>query len=258
MTVLSSNNDFVARMLTGHYKRQTIYGEGAAAATTTLLSGADFALQSRTWTQAMPGSLPTGVTSFIPTTLVGWNTQAGPIIVGKKISFGSINLGTNTFTDGSAIATETVAGNSIQPASGVIAEVTTVLNASPGSLSITYVDQSGNAAEATSATALTASAAVGTCSFVPLNTTDWGAIDLTTAAQSGGSSPTGVIELWGMHPIMGIIPVGQNGETAPGFRDLINGPVNICKLGINDGIGFLVGQVGAGGRMGVIQLVGDT
>lgn len=253
---LSSHNSFVSRIAAGFVKRQCIYGENQAITSTTLLVGSTFPLHKISVTQAMNGSLPSGVTSFIPTCAQMFcTTTFGPVLVAKLIDLGNLNIATPTFTDGSNMGSDTVAGQTLSRASAVIAEVTTVLNATPGNLGITYVDQDGNTAEATTVTALTTIAVVGTCAWVPLNSPDWGVRDITTATRTGGTTPTGVVQFWGLVPI-GMLYI--NAETQPGFRDFITTAPNIVKLGINDVIGFIAGATVVRGEHGSIQLVGDN
>jgi hypothetical protein len=258
VTVLLSHNDFVNRIAGGYYKRQHIYGEIQTNPTSTLLAGSTFPLARFGSTQAMNGSLPTGVTAFIPTSaMIHGAGTTYPIIIGKRISFGTLDISgaSGTFTDGSAMPSETVAGQSLQRASAVFCEVTVALNATPGSITITYKDQDNNTAETTTAAALTASAAVGTCCWVPLNSGDWGATDITAATRSLGTTPTGTLKFFGLIPIA---TVEVNAESQPGFRDLLTNVINVVKLGTSDVVDFILSTSTANAFTGFINLVGDS
>lgn len=251
---LASHNAFVSRIAAGYYKRQHIRGDRAAV-TATLIAGTAFAMQKTAYTQVMPGSLPTGVTAFVPTSAAIVGSSGSPHIIGKLVDLGDFNNSTNTFTDGDDMPDQTVGNGTVQLPSTVIMEVTTALNSDPGTLSVTYVDQNGNAAEATTTAALTASAVAGTCSVLPLNAGDWGVLDLTAAVRASGSSHAGAIQFWGFIPLGVLFCTGSD---TPGFLDLLTTTLNPMRLGINDQIGlFQLGAVALAAK-GYIELVGDT
>lgn len=89
----------------------------------------------------------------------------------------------------------------------VAGEITTALSATAHNLTVTYVDQDGNTAEAAAAYAAPVSAVAGRPPtvagqwFVPLNSTDSGARYLTNIAQSTTASVTGVTTWWIAHPL---------------------------------------------------------
>lgn len=84
-------------------------------------------------------------------------------------------------------------------------EVTTVMSATATNLTLTYVDDAGNAAEAATAQALTVSSAVNRIplatplEFVPLNGSDLGLRNFTNVQSSGAN--TGVANMFIGHPI---------------------------------------------------------
>ena len=202
MAALSSVNDYVARIGNGYGAQRPFRVEIDAATTATLYSGQSISMQKSTIVQLME-SLPTGVTGYRLTNCTLQASVATNYMLAKLVNLGSLDISgaSGTFTDGSAMPTVTEANNSNVTFSSVIAEVTTALNATPGSSTITYVDQDGNSAETSPSTALTASAALKTCGPVPLNTADIGVRDITAAARSAGTTPTGVIKYWGVVPL---------------------------------------------------------
>lgn len=211
------------------------------------------------YVQTMPGSLPSGVTSFMPTYVAGEGSAAGTghvLMVTELIKFGEITLATPTFTDGATMGTATELGATIDVASPVIAEVTVALNATPGSLQITYVDQAGNAAEANTAQALTASSPIGSTGVCHLNSGDWGVRDITTATRTGGTTPTGTLDLWGTKPICFMFNSSAN--TLSTNADLLtNGLVRRLGAGAKVGVFLLGTGIAASGYGGMIRFVGD-
>lgn len=202
-------------------------------------------------------SLPSGVTSY---KLVGGRFRASTItctyIVAKMVDMGNINIATPTFTDGSSMPTMLEGNVSRVLSSQPYGEVTTVLNATPGSITVTYVDQDGNTAETTASMALTASAAVGTMFPITLNTGDTGARDITNSTRTGGTSPTGVIKYWGVIPLAVFQP-----QTVAQY-DLVNLTTSdICPVdvGAGDNIYLLcIGSGSAKAAYGSLFFVGDN
>ena len=257
---LQAYDDFVARVANGYWMSQPIWDE-IQTATTALLAAPTTNCQRCGYTRNMPSPLPSGVTAYIPTKIAvhwaGADILRG-LLVAKMISLGSLNIATPTFTDGSAMPTVTELGVSRSLSSAILAEVTTVLNATPGSLTVTYVDQDGNTAETTTADALTASAAVRSCAFVKLNSPDWGARDITAASRTGGTTPTGAIQFWGLIPIMF---VSCNSAQAPNYahENLLLQHFNPARLGAGDRVGcFVMGATATKCVQGDIFIVGDN
>lgn len=102
-------------------------------------------------------------------------------------------------------------------------EVTTVMSATATNLTVTYVDQAGNAAEAAAANALTVSSAVNRIPLptpryaVPLNASDTGLRNVTNIQSSGAN--TGVANMFIGHPIA-VFPCPLANFPAP--LDLVN------------------------------------
>lgn len=253
MAVLTTYDAFLARISNGFWMHQPFWGELQTASVTPAVNSIPSQMLCNT--KAMPSSLPTGVTSFIPVYAASLSsTNNISFLIAKLINLGNLNIGTNTFTDGSAMPTVTELGASNVTSSMIFCEVTTALNATPGNLTVTYVDQSGNTAEAAAAFAMPASAPAKSGFFVPLNSTDSGAQDITTAAQSAGTTPSGVVKFWGVLPIC-FSAAGAIGFTA----DMLLRNFNIVKLGINDVIGVIgAGSTAVKAGRGEIFFVGDS
>mgnify|MGYP001619833152 CR=1 FL=1 len=199
---LSTFDGFISRVAAGYWASESCLSERNPAVSATLFSGQLGTMHLGQNFRAFP-ALPPGVTAYIPTRLIAVSstTDVG-LLWARLINLGELDIGPPTFTDGSAFPTITEAGVSRSASGPILAEVTTVLNATPGNITVTYVDQDGNAAEATVSLALTASALVGTCGFVSLNAGDYAVRDITTATRTGGTTPTGVIKFWGVRPLM--------------------------------------------------------
>jgi hypothetical protein len=193
-------------------------------------------------------SLPGGKNYFAPTIFEACSSRANHLTLMKLVTFGSLDISgaSGTFTDGSVAPTVTEGGVSRQIPSAVLCAVTTALNATPGTFTITYQDQDGNSAETTSALTLAASAAIGSAAFIPLNGTDWGAIDITAAARSAGTTPTGVLTFYYVEPICTLsLPHVGIGAAANFLTD----KVRMVKLSASDSLAIL----GSGTAVGAIQ-----
>ena len=134
------------------------------------------------------------------------------------------------------MGTTTFGGQTVSRSGVLFAEVTTALNATPGNLNVTYVDQSGNTAETNTAVALATAAPVGSGVFVRLNIGD------------------GVIKFWGLIPIGSTITNAYHGGfviDAFNKRPLYRLPANAILGGV------VSGGTSAGGLEGSIRYVGD-
>lgn len=121
----------------------------------------------------------------------------------------------------------------LAPGNFISGEITTALSATAHTLTVTYVDQDGNTAEAAAAYAAPVSAVAARSPtvagqwFVPLNTSDTGARYLTNIAQSTITSVTGVTNWWVAHPItMMPFPIAN----VPFILDGINSAFNLQRI----------------------------
>lgn len=123
-------------------------------------------------------------------------------------------------------ATATAPGNFMS------GDVTTVLGATAQNVTITYVDQAGNTAEASAALAIRASSAVGTIPhtapvwFIPLNSPDTGLRNITVFNLSAANS--GLVDRMIAHPLA-ILP-GVGVANQPFILDGINSAFNLERI----------------------------
>jgi hypothetical protein len=147
------------------------------------------------------------------------------------------------------------------PGSFISGEITTQLSGTAHNLTVTYVDDAGNTAEAAAAYAAPTSAVVGRAPvvaggwFVPLNTGDRGARYVTNIAQSTITSVTGVTSWFVAHPIcMMPFPVAN----IPFVLDGINSAFNLQRIYDDACLFFYTPNVpttGTIGYSGLIQVV---
>ena len=210
---VTTYDGLIARVGANYSATWPFYGE--LQSTTGLLGGNNQALQRLGYARDLT-SYPTGVTGYIATAIQGAisiSSTVRTLFVCQCINLGSLDTSSNVFTDGSAMPTITELGSSVSSYGPVFVEYMNTLGGTPGSITITYVDQDGNAAETSAAQTMSATNPnPGTTGWIVLNGTDWGVRDITTAARSGGTSPTGTVQFWGILPIAQI-SVGGTGSS---------------------------------------------
>lgn len=199
--------------------------------------------------KALP-SIFAGKSYYVPTQVKAISSAVRGVQIVKLVLMGTLDISGPTFTDGSVAPTVTEGGVSRQIPSSILAVVTTALNATPGTMTVTYQDQDGNTAEATGNHTLTASAAVGTSGFVNLNSTDWGAIDITTATRTGGTTPTGVIKFYHVTPVTEIMSVAV--ASYPQFGNAIAMTGLLPKISSSDTLYVMGTSTAASGIKGHI------
>lgn len=130
------------------------------------------------------------------------NVSSMALLLYDRLMFGTQSLNaTNTAWTGVPTRYLTTAS----PGNFFSLEVTTVMSATATNLTLTYVDNAGNAAEAATAQALTVSSAVNRIPlatplwYVPLNASDLGLRNFTNVQSSGAN--TGVANMFVGHPI---------------------------------------------------------
>jgi hypothetical protein len=149
----------------------------------------------------------------------------------------------------------------LAPGNFISGEVTTALSATAHNVTITYVDQAGNTAEAAAAYAAPVSAVAGRAPlvagnwFLPLNAGDTGARYLTNIAQSTITSVTGIANYWVGHPIaMMPFPVAN----VPFVLDGINSAFNLQRIYDNACLAFYTPSIATTATInytGLIQVV---
>lgn len=249
---ITSFNTLIEAQTTEFRASETFYAQAAASGLSLISAQSQSRLLFPGRLRALP-AVPGGKSFFVPTAVEIASTVGRQVIVCELTSFGSIDISgaSGTFTDGSVAPTVTEGGVSRQISSSVLAVVTTALNATPGTLTITYVDQDGNTAETTGSMSLTASAVVNTAAVLPLNANDWGARDVTAAARSGGTSPSGVIEFFHCQPICTVSASAGRATSA----NLLTDYALLPKLAANSALAFLATANTAGAVQGVVHFV---
>lgn len=149
----------------------------------------------------------------------------------------------------------------LAPGNFISGEITTALSATAHNLTVTYVDQDGNAAEAAAAYAAPVSAVamrsptVAGQWFVPLNAGDTGARYITNIAQSTITSVTGITTWWVSHPIA-LMPFCA--ANVPFVLDGINSAFNLQRIYDDACLFFYTPMIASTGTItytGTIQLV---
>lgn len=181
-----------------------------------------------TSTGALPFASPGGSDTAHLTTWTGVGTVVGALMLvdrlfGVSLSHNSAN--TNVTGVPGRYQDATAAGSFIS------ARVTTVLTATAHNITITYMDQAGNVAEAGSAQAARVSAAVGTIPlttpqwFYYLNSGDTGVRKITNWTTSAGN--TGVSDVYIAHALA-ILPMLT--ANVPFILDGINSAFSLVKI----------------------------
>lgn len=258
MSNLQSYDAFVSRFMAGYGANLPFYADIQTATSATVFTTQYLSIADMGYIEAFP-SLPSGVTGYIVTSAECLSSTPGiPILIAKSINLGSINIGTNVFTSGSTMPTLTEGNNSNQTYSPIIAIVTSTLAAAPGSLTFTYNASDGSIGNSTSALALTVSAGVvRSGGFVALNAGHWGASALTNVVQSGGTTPSGTLQFWGVIPIC-LIHQGIT-TNMPAFRNLLTAALNPLRLGASDVIKFFaLSSTSARNILGTLTVIGDS
>ena len=257
---IATFDDLIAQIGAGVVRRQPVYTNIPSALNTsafgTQRSTGTMARGGRT--RAMPGSLPSGVSGFFPVAAILNSSLACSHILGSFVNLGSFDIsGSGTFTDGSAMPTETYLGTSRARISPIFVEVTTPLSfSSTANITVSYTDQDGNAS-ATAAISITNGLLAGQMGFLTLASGDVGCTDIINVTRGGSpGTPSGVIQFWGLVPY-GIIP--QPTATYPAGESFIGaGSFAARKMGVNEELGIIrYGTQSAGAVMGSIVLVGD-
>lgn len=252
---LDAVNDYVARFGSGHWAQFPFQFEQVA----TTSFGA--VASSQMVGQLVLPALPSGVTNYIVTRAHAYSQQGTTfaLLLAHLIDLGSIDISgaSGTFTDGSAMPTVDEGGVSRVTNGAILMEITTVLNATPGALTITYTDQDGNTGQSSGAMTLPASGVVGSAGFATLAGTDCGARDITAASRSAGTTPTGVIKFWGVRPIAVLTPLSN---IVAFCADNLIGPAGFNPLRLPDSarIGIVaLGNVTAKTVIGGLDIIGD-
>ena len=169
---------------------------------------------TRSTTGALGQSNPTGGDTLHLVTATVHSSGTGALAIYDRLWDMTYNHASSTSTAiDSANRPQRYQTAGLAPGNFVGGEVTTTLSANNHTVTITYVDDAGNTAEAASAYTQAQSTAVnqfwaanaGQTWFVPLNSGDRGLRYLTNIAQNTTASVTGVQNFWIGH-MLGIVP----------------------------------------------------
>ena len=275
-TGFASLSDLISEATTGGKSQSLVYHKtgvqvSAAAASAHLWArgampsaGANAAaapggtIPTNTTTGGLKQADPAGADTLHLTTWTGVESNYSNSLMLYDYTFGvnnSLNA-TNTAVTGvpTRYQTTDAAG------SFVSARVTTVLSATATNLTVTYMDQDGNVAEAAPAIAARASSAVETIPltepdwFIPLASGDTGVRKITNVQSSGAN--TGVVDWMICHPLAIMIsPATNSGAVIDG----INSAFSLVEIKTGACLAFmeyLKGTTSAGASYhGLIKLV---
>lgn len=151
--------------------------------------------------------------------------------------------------------------SALAPGNFISGEITTALSATAHNLTVTYVDQDNNTAEAAATYAAPVSAVVGRTPtvagqwFVPLNAGDTGARYITNIAQSTITSVTGVTT-WFVGRPLALVPIPI--ANLPVIFDGINSAFSLERVYDSACLSFMTPAVATAGTItynGLIRLV---
>lgn len=276
----ASLSDLISEATSGGKSQMLMFSKAATTATTVGNAFSCFNVGTLPSASGVGGTSGTGrkTTDATAGALVFANAAGGDTLhlttwTGQATAVSSLmlvdRLWDMTYNHASALSTSIDASNrpdryqtaALAPGNFISGEITTALSATAHNLTVTYVDQDGNTAEAAAAYAAPVSAVAGRSPtvagqwFVPLNAGDTGARYLTTIAQSTITSVTGVTTWWVAHPIaMMPFPVAN----VPFVMDGINSAFNLQRIYDDACLAFYTPQIATTGNItytGLIQVV---
>jgi hypothetical protein len=275
----SSLSDLISEATTGGKSQLLMYQKAATTATTVANAFSCFNVGTlpsaggtggtsgtgrkcvRTTTGALRQDNAAGGDQLHLTTWTGQATAVSSLMLYDR-------LWDMTHNHASALTTNVDASNrpdryqttGLAPGNFISGEVTTA-GTTAHNITLTYVDDAGNTAEAAAAYAFPATAVAGRSPtvagqwFVPLNAGDRGARYLTVVAQSTITSVTGITSWWIGHPIsMMPFPVAN----VPFVMDGINSAFNLQRIYDDACLAFYTPMIATTGNItytGTIQAV---
>lgn len=256
MAVVTTYDGLLTRIGNGYW-RVFPFDSVTKTQCSTSAPNSSFGVMQKMFGQYTIPTLESGVTAYLPTkVMLGSKDNAGVFFLCRMTNLGSLNLGTNTFTDANAMPTVTEMNSSQQRAGPVFAEVTTARDGNAAAFNITYKDQDNNTAETGGNVTVTTNAAVGQGCWCALNSPDWGVRDITAAARASGTG-TGVLKFWGLEPIVQLLSPGSGKGSVD---DMVMQTLNIFPLSAGDVIGAfnMTTTAQTGSINGMVYFVGDS
>jgi len=252
---LTSYDAIIARIAAGFASREQIDGDTPVAPVN--LIGVVGPMHRAASIKSMPTPLPTGVTGYIPTRLHLFGSQnSDTYLFCKTASLGTLDIAGPTFTleNGGIPPQVTELGVTRTLPTALMIEAITNVTGTPGNLTVTYVDQDGNAQETSPSNVLGAGQA-GTAGFVQLNAPDYGITQLVTATRTAGTTPAGTLRFHAVIPLCLLF----YSTTAAVTKNFFGRDFNPVVLGAGDTLQcFNLLNAVALRAMGTITLVGDN
>lgn len=257
MSPLVTADGVQGRVWAGYDKRVPIYGNWPAASGNLFNgSGAASIIRRGAFVQGPPASLESGVTAYIPTKIQLAATLSVPFMLCEMFNLGVLDISgaSGSFTDGVAAPSRKQLGVTAGIPLTVVAEVETALNSVPGTIAYNYLNQDGNSRSSVSS-ALTASSVKWSAGF-PLmaSSGDMAVTDITSCTRAAGTTPTGIVRLWGLSPIYcGLMAPGAGAINV----NLLNEGI-VCRLGAGAQVGLWAFTNSAIAIAGQLTYVGDN
>lgn len=254
---LTTTNQVQGRTWAGYSKRVPVYGNWPASSFNVLNAGVAASLMRRgAFLQGPPSSLETGVSGgYLLTKIQIVSTLSVPFTLAEIFDMGTVDLATGIFTDGVAAPSRKQGGGSATtlPLWPILEIDTTTASTATRTLRLGYTDMSGNA-KVTTAPTIAASSSKWSCGVPILASGDLHVQDITSAVCTGGSSPSGIVRVWGLSPIYdGLL---SPGAAAPNINVLNEGVVARVPAGAK--VGLFVHTNSALAMQGTVTWVGDT
>lgn len=250
MAKFTGHTSAIAQDTAGVCARIPFYYLNSAGVTTTIFT-AEIVRKQFNFVYITIPTLPAGVDYVVPTfECTTPSASIGATMFAKLVNFG-VMAGTTWTGTGATMGTVVEGGATNNVAGPVLCVVETGLGATGGNLTVTYVDQDGNTAEAGTAQALTNSALKGTAGYYSLNAPDWGARSVSTVTRSAG---TGNVRLYGVYPLAvhGI----NAASTMLSTRSPMTEVGQFSKLVAGDKIAIINGGSTASAFIGMIHFIG--
>jgi len=227
---------------------------GQIAATTSATANSGYVTSQR-FPTAMTMPAMTSVSTFYLTHFRAVSSQAPVILLlADEYLLGTLNTGTNAFTDGVAMPSKLIEGASTQTATQLaVAVVSTALGASTSALTITYTNQGGTANQTATMTLPNSSAVNSAFMIDPhLATNDTGIQDVTSLSVA--TTFTGVVKIYGLI-VLGLAAQGTGAASSSQAigLDCLSAPIFPWPVAAADALGFY--SFGTANAMDVVATI---
>lgn len=164
------------------------------------LSGAGAATLTRNGPtmRAIPNPLPSGASAYIPEAIeIVSSASGGPLLLYEAVDMGTVDTATAIYTPGSAFPTRTALGASRQLSGQVVMEFTADM-VSQRTVTVTYKNQDGVGGRTSAAHGVTTNVVKNSSGILVLQAGDTAVQEITAVNATGGTSPSGTIQFWGI------------------------------------------------------------